>query len=160
MAPASEPIGPDVRGLVWLAPGALPPGIRAWIEAGGTALLEAATEAPGSDAGIALWRNAGGEALVLGRAMGNGRVLRLTRELAPSTLPEVLDPDFPDRLRTLFDPPPPPGSAYAATHSPRPGGPELPPTPRPLHPWLAWLVATLFALERWLATSRRREHSK
>lgn len=157
IAPASEPIGPDVQGLVWLAPGALPPELRAWIEAGGTALLAAATEAPGPDAGIALWRNAAGEALVLGRALGNGRVMQLTRVLAPANLPEILDPDFPDRLRALFEPPPPPDSAYAEAHSPRSGGPELPPTPRPLHPWLALLVATLFALERWLATSRRRE---
>jgi hypothetical protein len=159
VAPASEPIGPEVRGLVWLVPGALPPELRAWIEAGGTALLAAATEAPGPDAGVALWRNATGEPLVFGRALGNGRVMQLTRALSPATLPEVLDPDFPDRLRTLFAPPPPPDSAYATTHSPRPGGPELPPTPRPLQPWLALLVATLFALERWLATSRRRERA-
>jgi len=159
IAPASEPIGPEVRRLVWLVPGAVPPELRAWIEAGGTALLDAATAAPGPDAGIALWRNAAGEALVLGRAMGNGRVMQLTRELSPATLPEVLDPDFPERLRTLFEPPPQPDSAYAAAHSPRPGGPELPPTPRPLHPWLALLVAMLFMLERWLATSRRRERA-
>lgn len=92
-----------------------------------------------------------------GRALGNGRVLQLTRALAPATLPEVLDPDFPERLRTLFDPPPLPTSAFAATHAPRSGGPALSPTPHPLHPWLALLVATLFMLERWLATSRRRE---
>jgi hypothetical protein len=159
IAPASEPIGPDVRVLVWLAPGALPPELRAWIEAGGTALLDAATEAPGPEAGVALWRNAGGEALVLGRAMGNGRVMQLTRELSPASLPEVLDPDFPDRLLALFDPATPPDSAYAAAHAPRSGGPVLSPTPRPLHPWLALLVATLFLLERWLATSRRRERA-
>jgi len=157
IAAASEPIAPDVRWLVWLVPGELPPGIRAWIEAGGTALLDAATDAPGSGAGVALWRNAGGEALVSGRALGNGRVLQLTRALAPATLPEVLDPDFPEHLRTLFDPPPLPTSAFAATHAPRSGGPELSPVPRPLQPWLALLVATLFMLERWLATSRRRE---
>jgi hypothetical protein len=91
--------------------------------------------------------------------MGNGRVMQLTRELAPATLPEVLDPDFPDHLRALFDPLPPPSSAYAAAHSPRPGGPELPPKPRPLHPWLALLVASLFALERWFATSHHRERA-
>jgi hypothetical protein len=159
IAPASEPIGPDVRGLIWLVPGALPPALRTWIEAGGTALLDAATESPAPDAGITLWRNAVGEALVLGRAMGNGRVMQLTRELAPATLPEVLDPDFPDHLRALFDPLPPPSSAYAAAHSPRPGGPELPPKPHPLHPWLALLVASLFALERWFATSRHRERA-
>jgi hypothetical protein len=33
----------------------------------------------------------------------------------------------------------------------------LSPVPRPLQPWLALLVASLFMLERWLATSRRRE---
>lgn len=157
IAAASESIGPDVRWLVWLVPGELPPGIRAWIEAGGTALLGPTTEAPGPGVGISLWRNAGGDSLVTGRAMGNGRVLQLTRELAPTTLPEVLDPDFPDRLRTLLDPPPLPGSAFAATQTPLAGGSQLSPTPRPLRPWLAMLVATLFMLERWFATSRRRE---
>jgi hypothetical protein len=155
-AEASEPLEPDVRWLVWLVPGELPPGIRAWIEAGGTALLGAATESPGPGAGTVTWRDADGEALVTGRALGNGRVLQLTRELAPATLPELLDPEFPDRLRTLFDPPSRPNSAFAVTQAPREGGPELSPTPRPLHPWLALLVATLFMLERWLATSPRR----
>ncbi len=159
IAAASEPLDPDVRWLVWLVPGELPPGIRAWIEAGGTALLDAGTEAPGSGAGMVVWRNAGGEPLVTGRALGNGRVLQLTRELVPGTLPEMLDPGFPDRLRTLFDPPPLPNSAFAVTQAPREGGPELAPAPRPLHPWLAVLVATLFMLERWLATSRRRERA-
>jgi hypothetical protein len=143
--------------LAWLVPGELPPGIRAWIEAGGTALLDAATESPAPGAGTVMWRNADGESLVTARALGNGRVLQLTRELAPATLPEVLDPDFPGRLRTLFDPPPLPNSAFAVTQAPREGGPQLSPAPRPLHPWLALLVATLFMLERWLATSRRRE---
>jgi len=156
IAAAPEPLEPDVRWLVWLVPGELPPGIRAWIEAGGTALLGAATESPGPGAGTVTWRNADGEALVTGRALGNGRVLQLTRELAPATLPELLDPEFPDRLRTLFDPPPRPNSAFAVTQVPREGGLELSPTPRPLHPWLALLVATLFMLERWLATSPRR----
>jgi hypothetical protein len=159
IAPAPEPIGPDVRGVVWLVPGTLPPELHDWIEAGGTALLDAAAEAPRPDAGIALWHTAGGEALVRGHALGNGRVMQLTRELTPSTVPELLDPDFPDRLRALFDPPTAPGSAYAATHSPRPGGPALSPVPRPLHGWLALLVAMLFALERWFATSRRRERA-
>jgi hypothetical protein len=157
IAAASEPLEPDVGWLAWLVPGELPPGIRAWIEAGGTALLDAATESPAPGAGTVMWRNADGESLVTARALGNGRVLQLTRELAPATLPEVLDPDFPGRLRTLFDPPPLPNSAFAVTQAPREGGPQLSPAPRPLHPWLALLVATLFMLERWLATSRRRE---
>jgi Aerotolerance regulator N-terminal len=158
IAAASEPIEPTARWLVWLVPGEVPPAVREWIEAGGTALLDAATEAPQPDAGVVLWRDAGGEALVTARAMGNGRVLQLTRALAPAAMPEVLDPDFPDRLLGLFDPPPLPQSAFATTQAPSTGGPQLSPKPRPLHPWLAVLVATLFMLERWLATSRRREH--
>lgn len=157
IAPASEPVGTDTRWLVWLVPGELPPGIRTWIDAGGTALLDAATAIPGPDTGIVLWRDARGEPLVVGRAMGNGRVMQLARELAPATLPELLDPDFPGRLRTLFDPPPLPGSAHASTQAPRAGAAELSPTPRPLQPWLALLIAALFVIERWLAASPRRE---
>jgi hypothetical protein len=157
IAPVTDPVGTDARWLVWLVPGELPPGIRAWIEAGGTALLDAATAVPGTSAGIVLWRDARGEPLVVGRAMGSGRVMQLARELAPATLPELLDPDFPGRLRALFDPPPLPGSAYAATQAPRTGTAELSPTPRPLQPWLALLIAALFVIERWLAASPRRE---
>ena len=159
IAPTSAPLAPDARWLVWLAPGALPPHIHAWIEAGGTALLSAKSQLPGAATGIALWRDVQGAVIVRGRALGNGRVLQLTRELAPDTLPELLDPAFPDRLRALFDPPSPPRSAFARTHAPRTGGPTLPPVPQPLQPWLALLVALLFLLERWLATSPRRERA-
>ena len=159
IAPTSEPLGPHARWLVWLAPGALPTHVRAWIEAGGTALLSATSQFPGTATGLALWRDAQGGVIVRGRALGNGRVLQLTRELAPHALPELLDPAFPDRLRALFDPPSPPQSAFARTHAPRTGGPALPPVRHPLQPWLALLVALLFLLERWLATSPRREHA-
>jgi hypothetical protein len=159
IAPVSEPLGPTARWLVWLAPGTLPPEIRAWIEAGGTALLGAASEAPEADAGIALWRDVQGDVVVRGRALGNGRVMKLTRELAPAALPELLDPSFPDRLRALFDPPAPPRGAFAETHAPHTDGPTLSPVPQPLQPWLALLVAILFVAERWLATSPRREQA-
>ena len=159
IGPVSEPLAPNARWLVWLAPGALPPDIRAWIEAGGTALLGAASEAPEATAGIALWRDMRGNVIVRGRALGNGRVMQLTRELAPAALPELLDPSFPDRLRALFDPPAPPQGAFAETHAPLTGGPRLPPVPQPLQSWLALLVAMLFVAERWLATSPRRERA-
>ena len=157
--PSSEPLEAQVAWLVWLVPGALPPEVRAWIAAGGTALLGVASQAPEAAEGKALWRDTRGEVIVRGRAWGNGRVMQLTRELTPATLPELLDPGFPDRLRTLFDPPQPPQSAFAATQAPRPGGPALPPVPQPLQPWLAVLVALLFVAERWLATSSRRRRS-
>jgi hypothetical protein len=159
IAPTSAPLGSNARWLVWLAPGALPPHVRAWIETGGTALLSATSQVPGAATGIALWRDTQGAVIVRGRALGNGRVLQLTRELAPHALPELLDPAFPDRLRALFDPPSPPQSAFARTHAPRTGGPTLPPMPHPLQPWLALLVGLLYLLERWLATSPRRERA-
>jgi hypothetical protein len=158
-ATVAEPLGPGVRWLVWLAPGALPPDVRAWIEAGGTALLGAASQAPDAIVGAALWRDALGEVVVRGHALGSGRVLQLTRELVPAALPALLDPEFPDHLRALFDPPSRPRTAFAATQAPRSGGPELSPAPRPLHRWLALLVAILFLVERWLATSSRRGRS-
>jgi len=158
-ATVAEPLGPGARWLVWLAPGAVPPHILAWIEAGGTALLGAASQAPDATASAPLWRDALGEVVVRGHALGGGRVLQLTRELAPAALPELLDAEFPDRLRALFDPPPPPQTAFSATQAPRTGGPGLSPVQRPLHSWLALLVAVLFLLERWLATSSRRGRS-
>lgn len=158
-ATVAEPLGTGARWLVWLAPGALPTDVRAWIEAGGTALLGAASQSPDATAGAALWRDALGEVVVHGHALGNGRVLQLTRELAPAVLPDLLDAEFPDRLRALFDPPPPPRTAFAATQAPRTGGPGLSPVQRPLHSWLALLVAVLFLVERWLATSSRRRRS-
>jgi hypothetical protein len=154
--PSSEPLGSQASWLVWLAPGALPPGVRDWIAAGGTALLGVGSHAPETAEGNALWRDQRGEVIVRGRALGNGRVLQLTRELTPATLPELLEADFPDRLRALFDPPQPPGAALAEALAPRPGGPALPSVPRPLQPGLAVLVAMLFVAERWLATSPRR----
>lgn len=155
VAPASDPVGTDADWLVWLAPDELPPGVRSWIVAGGIALLGARTTAPETAAGITLWRDAQGETLVRGSALGNGRVMQLMREPTPAQLPELLDPDFPDRLRMLFDRSPPPDRALAETHEPLPGGPAMPPLPRPLQSWLALLVATLFLAERWLATAQR-----
>jgi len=157
IAPVSAAIPPDTRWLIWLAPGALPADTLTWIEAGGSALLGPQAKMEDPAAGTILWRNTRGDALVRGRAFGNGHVMQLMRELAPASLPEVLDPSFPDRLRALLDPPLLPDGAFAAAHAPLPGGPALSPVPRPLHPWLALLVALLFLGERWLATSPRRE---
>jgi hypothetical protein len=157
IAPVPSAIPPDTRWLVWLAPGALPADARAWIEAGGRALLGPETTMPVPATGAILWRDARGEPLARGRALGDGHVVQLTRPLAPAGMPEVLDPSFPDRLRELLEPRPTPERAFAATQAPLPGGPALPPVPRPLHPWLAMLVAVLFLAERWMATSPRRE---
>jgi hypothetical protein len=54
-ATVAEPLGPRARWLVWLVPGTVPPHILAWIEAGGTALLGAASQAPDATAGAPRW---------------------------------------------------------------------------------------------------------
>jgi hypothetical protein len=160
IAPPSEPIGSDARWLVWLVPGELPPSVRNWIASGGVALLGSSTSAPGVAAGSVLWRSASGEVLARGRAFGDGRIMQLSQELEPARMPELLAPTFPDRLRSLFDPPPAPTVAFAETQWPPADGPRLAPAPRPLTPWLALLVAILFLAERWLATSAARERSR
>lgn len=157
VAGIATPIPPATRWLAWLASGELPPEVRAWVEAGGFALLGPTTRNPYADGHIVLWRDARGEALVHGRDVGRGRVMQLARAPEPASLPELLDPAFPERLRALFDPPPPPDVALAETHAPRAGAPARPPPPRPLQPALALLVAALFLAERWMATSPRRD---
>lgn len=146
------------RVLVWLAPGALPAHVRDWIAAGGTALLDADSAWP-AGVGIervALWRNDQGEVLAEGARVGQGRVVRFVRRLTPHALPALLEPTFPARLRALFaSAPVAPAQAFANDQQPLSGGVPARPAPRDLRPWLALLVAAMFALERWMATRPR-----
>jgi len=41
-------------------------------------------------------------------------------------------------------------------HAPTTGALAAPPAPRDLQPWLLWLIALVFAIERWFATAARR----
>lgn len=157
-APITQPLATDTRNLVWLAPGTLPASILQWIENGGTALLDAQTEAPNTVAMSVRWRDAKGEPLVEGAALGRGRVLHFTRPLQPSEMPSLLEADFPQRLRALFEPPPPAPARVAArdyipdTSRPDTGGASYPLPPRDLQPWLALLIALVLLVERWLAS--------
>lgn len=158
IAPTTQPLDPRTRNLAWLAPGEVPQAVRAWIAGGGRALLDAGTAWPGMDDAPVPWHDADG-ALVRGLAFGRGRVMRLQRPLLPASMPGLLEPDFPRRLRALFDDPPPaPARVDAADYAPRTGAAPWPEQPRPLAPWLLWAVALAFLLERWLATGRRRGH--
>ena len=75
----------------------------------------------------------------------------------PADMPLLLEADFPQRLRDALAPPRrPPARADARAHVPNTGARMQPTAPRDLQPWLALLIALLFAVERWLATSRRR----
>jgi hypothetical protein len=150
-APVTQPLAPDTRHLIWLAPGPLPTSVLQWIEQGGIALLDARAEAPVAAMSVQ-WRDADGAALVEGTAMGRGRVLRFTRPLRPSEMPALLEPDFPQRLRVLFaSPPPAPSRVAARDYAPLAGGTSYPLPPRDLQPWLALLIALVLLVERWLA---------
>jgi hypothetical protein len=153
----TQAIPPKARQLVWLAPGPVPQHVIDWIRAGGTVLLDSQATLAGKPTMVALWRDVDGTVLVEGAALGNGRVMRLTKPLTPSAMPNLLDGDFPQHLRTLFEPmPPAPARVLAAAHAPSTGAFAFPPAPRALEPWLLALIVLLFAVERWVATGSRR----
>lgn len=143
--------------LVWLVPGPLPAPVDSWIRRGGTALVDAATEVPASDARFAASHDELGAPLAEEMPLGRGRLIRLTRPLTPAAMPQLLEPDFPRQLREMLAPPAPaPSSVPAADFAPLTGGPAYPQAARELQPWLALLIAALLAVERWFATRRSR----
>lgn len=159
VAPSTEALDESQRNLVWLVPGPLPQAVQDWIARGGTALLDAKVPLPTLDAADVLWRDEAGP-LVRGARLGKGRVMRLERELLPSQMPVLLEPDFPERLRALFVPEPSaPKRVAAQDHRPRTGLAPYPEAPRPLAPWLLALVALLFLVERWVANGPRRRQT-
>ena len=89
--------------------------------------------------------------------LGRGRIVRLTRSLDPADLPQLLDPDFPARLRALVTPPPlAPTRIEARDYTPLAGGDAYPPPARDLRPWLALAIAAVFLAERLVATAPTR----
>jgi hypothetical protein len=156
-APVSQALPPEARYLVWLAPGPLPASVVDWIRQGGTGLLATETEYKLPASTTAYWRDEVGAPLVEGAALGNGRVLRFTRAFSPATMPQLLQPDFPRNLRTLFAAPAlAPTRVLAQDHAPISGGARYAQAPRDLQPWLALLIAMLLLVERRLATRRSR----
>lgn len=156
IAHADVALASDTQHLAWLAPGPLPPAIRAWIGKGGRALIAPDTEWPLAEAGHPTWRDERGEPRARRAALGQGEVVQTRRPLSPDALPALLEPGFPDTLRQLLQAPPPaPRRALAASYAPQPGGPGFTPAPQDLVPPLLWLLLALFAVERWLATGRR-----
>ncbi|MCW5581488.1 MAG: BatA domain-containing protein [Luteimonas sp.] len=142
--------------LAWLRADPLPGDVVRWVEQGGQVLL-AVDAAQATPAAVTVWRDAAGEPLLEATPLGKGRVLRFARALEPRAMPQLLDPGFPRRLREGLQPVAVPTVVAASAHAPRADGAAWPQPPRDLQPWLAALVALLALLERWLATSRRRE---
>ena len=143
--------------LVWLVPGPVPQAVTDWVGEGGTALLASTAEVAMPAASQALWRNKAGQALVEGGALESGRLMRFTGPLVPSAMPDLLAPDFAERLRDLVAPPSPlPARVNAAAFVPGAGAAPYVLPPRELTPWLGVLIAFAFLAERLLATRRRR----
>lgn len=157
-APAGTPWPDTAQRIAWLAPGAMPAELRAWIEAGGVALFSADVETDAfDDRGVTLWRDVDGSPLLDAAVLGAGRVLQLRKPLHPAAMPQVLEPGFPRQLAALFEVPVAPTRALASEVVPGQGVPAWPIPHRELQPWLALLVALLWLIERWLATSSRRK---
>ncbi len=159
-APVDRPLPQTARYLVWLSSAPMPSAILDWIEAGGVALLAHDAPSPVEGAQRVAWRDTTGEPLASAGRFGKGRVLRLARPLEPRAIPALVESDFPETLWSLLAPPPPPDRVASADYAPTmratPGAPPYNPHPVDLRPWLAVAIAALFAVERWLATRRRR----
>jgi hypothetical protein len=157
IATIDTPLPATSRPLVWLTGGTLPATVTGWVERGGTALVASDAIFPDETDRAILWRDDQGQPLAQAIPLGKGRLIRLTRPLTPADMPVLLDASFPNQLRALFTPaPPPPTRVAAADYAPRTGGPTYDQQPRDLRPWLAILIALLFLAERWLATRRAR----
>ncbi|AZS20465.1 MULTISPECIES: BatA domain-containing protein [unclassified Caulobacter] len=159
-APVDQPLPSGAQTLIWLSGAPLSDAALSWIERGGVVLLANDAPSPVEGPKTVVWRDPLAEPLAVEGRYGQGRVLQLTRPLAPKNLPALVEPDFPDRLWTLLDPPPAPARVAAQDYAPALGEtvPALAFNPHPLdlRPWLAVLIAALFAGERWLATRRNR----
>jgi hypothetical protein len=154
--PQSAPIPDSTHALIWL--GAEPtPAVTAWIEAGGTAIVDHQPRATGAPA----WRDADGNVIARVAPSGRGRVVALAPAFSPRDLPALLDAGFPAHLRDLLNgAAPAPTSAPAEAMQPRSGAAALgvtatPAPTRPLDPWLALVIALLVLAERLVATRTR-----
>lgn len=149
---------PDTTSVaVWLSFTSMPTALRDWVTRGGSALLAHNASLPAGIALAPVLHDAEGAPLLESGSLGRGRLLRFRQPLRPADLPLLLEAEFPQRLREALAPPmQPPARADARAFAPTTGARAQPTAPRDLQPWLALLIALLFAIERWLATARRR----
>lgn len=151
-------VAEDTDWLIWLADAPLPEALQAWVEAGGTALTVAADPTLPAAASALVWRSAQGDAQLQATLSGAGRLLVLSPALRPDHLPELLDPDFPDRLRAWLDVArPEPQRAPASSQAPARIDRHSPSPARSLDHLLLLAIALLWLLERGLATRAARQ---
>ncbi|WGM31933.1 BatA domain-containing protein [Brevundimonas sp. NIBR11] len=146
----------SARHLIWLASGPVPAPFERWVRDGGVILTSLEARIPVEGETVPVWRGAAGEPLAVAGRLGRGRVIRLTRALEPAAIPQLVEPTFPDALAAMLDTPPAPARVAAADHAPLTGAAPYDQPPLDLRPWLALLIALVFAAERCLATRRQR----
>jgi hypothetical protein len=149
---------PDINTLLfWQADGAVPQSVLQWIQAGGTAVLSQAAVLPAQAWRDSSWQQVDGSPLLKSSVYGNGRVWQWQRAMTPQAMPELLEPEFPERLQSLLRAEvPAPDRDLASRHVPRTGLAAWPDRPEALNPWLAVLIGLLLVLERWLASAKQR----
>ena len=157
IAPPTAPL-PKTGVVIWWVTGDIPAGVRDWAVRGGRVIVPAGAVLPSGPI-TTVWRDKVGIPLAEAVILGRGRVVRFTRPLEPFAMPELFEASFPAALRALVvSPLSPPTRVEAADYAPqrivaKPSGAAQ---PRDLRPRLAVALAALFAVERWLATRRRR----
>lgn len=155
--PLTAPLPPVDKTLFWMSAGTLPDALQRWIAQGGQAIVASDALLPQGTTPAPLWQDDLARPLVEAMRIGKGRLLRFIRPLQPAQMPQLLEADFPARLRALIQPPSmAPQRADAAAYAPLTGGRAYPQPPAELRPWLALLIAALLLVERWFATSRIR----
>lgn len=153
----SSALKPDSSALIWLSATGFPSDIRDWATKGGTIIVPKETVVPELKSGVTAWRNGEGKVLATVAPLGQGRIVQWQQALKPETMPELLNADFPDKLKFLLQTKPPaPTRAFAKSQTPVTGAKVGPEAPQSLQAWLALLIVLLFVLERWLANSSRR----
>ena len=156
---ATAPLTSTTTHLLWLSARAVPDQHRQWVRNGGALLLahdSATSDLDWQDAEIA-WRGHDGRPLALRAADGKGAWIRMLVPFEPQSLPALLEPGFPEAFRSVLAPTPIAERAWATSYTPIRGERiAYARTPEPLDPWLALLIALLFGVERWLATTARR----
>lgn len=152
-AAADVAVAADTKWLFWTA-GTLSTAAESWVRSGGRAVTINAGAEP---AGSVRWRDDNGAVIAHARGIGDGQHIVLTRPLDPHDLPQLLEADFAERMRLLFaDTARAPTRALASAATPRVGSRSSTPPVFPLDALVAVVIATLFLLERLLATRTRR----
>ncbi|KRG72021.1 BatA domain-containing protein [Pseudoxanthomonas dokdonensis] len=150
--------------LFWWLPDPVPAAVWRWVSDGGSLVLPSTVQLPvaaakGKQPVLApAASNAGdGQPLLQATRWQRGRVLRFSQPLRPSSMPQLLQAEFPATLRQALQPETTAPSRVAAdTFRPLTGAEPGRAVPRDLRDWLLPIILLLFAAERWLATRRSR----